>query len=152
MKDETIDFEIKDLCVSIDSKPILKGVNLQVKRGETHAIMGPNGSGKSTLANLIMGHPGYEVTGGDIFFKGRNIMALAPEERARLGLFLAFQYPVAIPGVTVAKFMKTAVDSVCGAQKVKSAEFLKSLKENMAYLEMNETFSESFPKRWFLGG
>ena len=123
-----------------------------MNRGETHALMGPNGSGKSTLANVIMGHPGYEVTGGEILFKGQNIMALAPEERARLGLFLAFQYPVAIPGVTVAKFLKTALDSVRGAQKVKPAEFLKNLRENMAYLEMNEAFLNRFLNDGFSGG
>jgi Fe-S cluster assembly ATP-binding protein len=152
MSNETPDFEIKDLCASIDCKPILKGVNLQVNRGETHALMGPNGSGKSTLANVIMGHPAYEVTGGEICFKGQNIMALAPEERARLGLFLAFQYPVAIPGVTVAKFLKAAMDSVRGVQKMKSAEFLKNLRENMAYLEMDEVFLNRFLNDGFSGG
>jgi Fe-S cluster assembly ATP-binding protein len=152
MNEKTPDFEINNLCASVDGKPILKGVSLKMNRGETHALMGPNGSGKSTLANVVMGHPGHEVTGGEIFFKGRNIMALAPEERARLGLFLAFQYPMAIPGVTVAKFLKTALDSVRGAQKVKPAEFLKSLRENMEYLEMNETFLNRFLNDGFSGG
>jgi Fe-S cluster assembly ATP-binding protein len=112
MNDKVPDFEVKNLYASVDGKPILKGVNLKVNRGETHALMGPNGSGKSTLANVIMGHPGYQATEGEILFKGQNIMTLAPEERARLGLFLAFQYPVAIPGVTAAKFLKTALDSI----------------------------------------
>ena len=152
MNEKTADFEIKNLCASVDGKPILKGVNLQVNRGETHALMGPNGSGKSTLANVIMGHPAYEATEGEVFFNGRNILELAPEERARLGLFLAFQYPVAIPGVTVAKFLKTALDSIKGAQKVKPAEFLKSLRENMAYLEMNEAFINRFLNDGFSGG
>jgi Fe-S cluster assembly ATP-binding protein len=152
MNNETHDFEVKNLCASVDGKPILKGVNLTINRGETHALMGPNGSGKSTLANVIMGHPGYQATEGEILFKGQNIMTLAPEERARLGLFLAFQYPVAIPGVTAAKFLKTALDSIKGAQKVKPSEFLKSLRENMAYLEMNETFMNRFLNDGFSGG
>ena len=152
MNENTPDFEIKDLCASIEGKAILKGVNLSVNRGETHALMGPNGSGKSTLANVIMGHPSYETTQGEILFKGQNIMTLAPEERARLGLFLAFQYPVAIPGVTAAKFLKTALDSIKGAQKVKPAEFLKTLRENMAYLEMNESFLNRFLNDGFSGG
>lgn len=152
MSNQTPDFEVKNLCALVDGKPILKGVNLTVNRGETHALMGPNGSGKSTLANVIMGHPGYATTGGEVLFKGKNIMTLAPEERARLGLFLAFQYPVAIPGVTAARFLKTALDSIKGAQKVKPAEFLKSLRENMAYLEMNESFLNRFLNDGFSGG
>jgi len=99
MNEETPDLEIRNLCASVGDKPILKGVNLKVNRGETHALMGPNGSGKSTLANVIMGHPAYKATEGEVLFKGQNILALPPEERARLGVFLAFQYPVAIPGV-----------------------------------------------------
>jgi Fe-S cluster assembly ATP-binding protein len=152
MNDKIPDFEVKNLCASVDDKPILKGVNLKVNRGETHALMGPNGSGKSTLANVIMGHPGYQATDGEILFKGQSVMALPPEERARLGLFLAFQYPVAIPGVTAAKFLKTALDSLHGAQKVKPAEFLKNLRENMAYLEMNESFLNRFLNDGFSGG
>ena len=152
MNEKTPDFEIKNLCASVDGKPILKGVNLSVNRGETHALMGPNGSGKSTLANVIMGHPAYQATEGEILFQGQNLLELAPEERARLGLFLAFQYPVAIPGVTVAKFLKTALDSVRGAQKVKPAEFLKSLRESMAYLEMDESFLNRFLNEGFSGG
>lgn len=152
MNEKVPDFEIRNLCASVGGKPILKGVNLKVNRGETHALMGPNGSGKSTLANVIMGHPAYEATDGEILFKGQNIMELEPEERARLGLFLAFQYPVAIPGVTAAKFLKTAVDSIKGAQKVKPAEFLKELRDNMAYLEMNESFLNRFLNDGFSGG
>ena len=152
MNEKAPDFEIRSLCASVEGKPILKGVNLKVNRGETHALMGPNGSGKSTLENVIMGHPGYEATEGEILFKGQNIMELEPEERARLGLFLAFQYPVAIPGVTAAKFLKTAVDSIKGAQKVKPAEFLKELRDNMAYLEMNESFLNRFLNDGFSGG
>ena len=152
MNETTPDFEVKNLCASVDGKPILKGVNLKVNRGETHALMGTNGSGKSTLANVIMGHPAYKATEGEVLFKGQNVLALPPEERARLGLFLAFQYPVAIPGVTAAQFLKTALDSIKGAQKVKPAEFLKSLRENMAYLEMNESFLNRFLNDGFFGG
>ena len=147
------DFEIKDLCASVEGKPILKGVNLQVNRGETHALMGPNGSGKSTLASVIMGHPGYEVTGGQICFKGKNILNLATEERARLGIFLAFQYPVAIPGVTVAKFLKTAADAIRpGAAKISSSAFLKELREYMEFLEIDAAFINRFLNDGFSGG
>ena len=103
--------EIKNLHVSIDGKEILKGVDLTVEQGKVHAIMGPNGTGKSTLAYTLMGHPHYTVTEGQVFFKGQNILELEPDERSRLGVFLAFQYPVAIPGVTVANFLRTALTS-----------------------------------------
>lgn len=102
---------IKDLHANIGDKPILKGVNLTVKPGSIHAIMGPNGSGKSTLSNTIMGHPSYEVTAGEVWYKGHNILELDVDARAKLGLFLAFQYPVSIPGVTVANFMRAAVNA-----------------------------------------
>lgn len=147
------DFEIRDLCASVEGKPILKGVNLRVNRGETHALMGPNGSGKSTLASVIMGHPGYEVAGGQVCFKGQNILELETEERARLGIFLAFQYPVAIPGVTVAKFLKTAADAMRpGGEKISSAAFLKELREYMAFLEMDPAFINRFLNDGFSGG
>ena len=97
--------KIENLHVSVEGKPILRGVNLTINRGETHALMGPNGSGKSTLANVVMGHPALEVTQGSIHFKGEDITEADPEERSRMGLFMAFQYPVAIPGVTVAKYI-----------------------------------------------
>src|SRR5512135_3197629 len=102
---------IRNLHVNIDGKEILKGVDLTVNQGEVHALMGPNGTGKSTLAYTLMGHPSYQVTGGEVWFKGKNILELKPDERAQMGLFLAFQYPVAIPGVTVANFLRTAVNS-----------------------------------------
>ncbi|MFH0953910.1 MAG: Fe-S cluster assembly ATPase SufC [Verrucomicrobiota bacterium] len=161
MNEKAADFEIKDLCATVAGKPILKGVNLAVGAGETHALMGPNGSGKSTLANVIMGHPGYEVTGGAVLFKGRNVLELPTEERARLGLFLAFQYPVAIPGVTVAKFLKSALDALrpstsLGAggngQKVKPAEFMKELRASMDFLEMDPAFMNRFLNDGFSGG
>ena len=102
---------IKDLKVSIEGKQILNGVNLTVKQGEVHAIMGPNGTGKSTLAYTLMGHPSYEVNSGQVTFKGKDLLSLSVDERSRLGLFLAFQYPVSIPGVTVANFLRTAVNA-----------------------------------------
>jgi len=102
---------IRNLHVSIDNKPILKGVNLIIPQGEVHAIMGPNGTGKSTLAYTLMGHPSYQVTAGEVLFKDRNLLELKADERSRLGLFLAFQYPVAIPGVTLANFLRAALNA-----------------------------------------
>jgi Fe-S cluster assembly ATP-binding protein len=145
-------FEIKDLYARCEAKEILKGLNLTIQAGETHALMGPNGSGKSTLSNVIMGHPAYEVTAGEILFQGQNVVELDPEERARLGLFLAFQYPVAIPGVSVAKFLKSALDARAGDQKVSTSAYLKELKENLAYLEMDPVFLNRFLNEGFSGG
>ncbi len=105
------ELEIRDLHVKIGEREILKGVNLVVRQGEVHALMGPNGTGKSTLAYTLMGHPGYEVIQGEVWFKGQNVLDLEPDERAHLGLFLAFQYPVAIPGVSVANFLRTAINA-----------------------------------------
>ena len=108
------EFVIKNLHASVEGKPILQGVNLTIRQGEVHALMGPNGSGKSTLAYTIAGHPHYEVTGGDILLDGQSILGLAPDERAKAGLFLAFQYPTAIPGVSMANFLRQAVSAVRG--------------------------------------
>ncbi|HBA85346.1 MAG TPA: Fe-S cluster assembly ATPase SufC [Verrucomicrobia bacterium] len=152
MSEATYDFEIRNLQASVEGKPILKGVNLGIRLGETHALMGPNGSGKSTLANVIMGHPGYEVTGGEIVYKGLNLLDMEPEERARLGVFLAFQYPVALPGVTAAQFLKTTLDAVRGDKKPKASEFLKELRGNMDYLEIDQTFLNRFLNDGFSGG
>ena len=145
-------FEISGLEGSVEGQPILKGVDLTIRKGEVHALMGPNGSGKSTLSNVIMGHPNYEVTGGEVRYKGQNILDLDPEERARLGLFLAFQYPAAIPGVTVANFLKTAYDAVHPDEKVKAAAFLKQLREDMAYLDMDPAFINRYLNDGFSGG
>lgn len=152
MSEATPYFEIRNLCARCKEKEILKGVNLVIDQGEVHALMGPNGSGKSTLSSVIMGHPAYEVTGGEILFQGRNIVELETDERARLGLFLAFQYPVAIPGVSVAKFLKSSSDAVLGDRKKKAAEFLRQMREDMRYLEMNEAFVNRNLNDGFSGG
>jgi len=148
---------IKNLHVSIESKEILKGLDLAVKQGEIHAIMGPNGTGKSTLAYTLMGHPNYTVTEGEIWFKDKNILELEPDERAREGIFLAFQYPVAIPGVTVANFLRTAINSRRRAQNpedkgIAIPEFRKMLKEKMELLKMDSAFAGRYLNDGFSGG
>lgn len=146
------DIKIVNLHAEIEGLPILKGVNLEINKGEVHALMGPNGSGKSTLSNVIMGHPAYEVTEGEIWLNGENIVELEPDERAKRGVFLAFQYPVAIPGVTVAKFLKSAHDAVHAGKNIGAGEFLKELRENIKYLEMNDVFINRFLNDGFSGG
>jgi Fe-S cluster assembly ATP-binding protein len=152
---------IKDLRVSVQDKLILKGFNLEVKQGEIHALMGPNGSGKSTLAYSLMGHPKYEVEGGEVWFKDQNILELTPDERARLGLFLAFQYPTAIPGVSMANFLRTAVNAVRGGEAngngkapigVPIAEFRKMMTEKMELLKMDKSFARRYLNDGFSGG
>jgi len=148
---------IKNLHVSIEDKEILKGVDLTVKQGEIHAIMGPNGTGKSTLAYTLMGHPSYIVTGGEIWFNGKNILELATDERSRLGLFLAFQYPVAIPGVTVANFLRSALNSRRRALNAEDKgmpilEFRNMLKEKMELLKMDPAFAGRYLNDGFSGG
>ncbi len=148
---------IKNLHVSIEGKEILKGVDLTVKQGEIHAIMGPNGTGKSTLAYTLMGHPSYTVTEGEILFKGQNVLELAPDERSRAGIFLAFQYPVSIPGVTVANFLRTAINARRRAENAEDKgipipEFRKMLKEKMALLKMDQSFAGRYLNEGFSGG
>jgi len=148
---------IKDLHVSIEGKEILKGLNLAVKTGEVHAIMGPNGTGKSTLAYTLMGHPSYEVTQGEIWFKGENILTKSPDERSRQGLFLAFQYPVSIPGVTVANFLRTALNSRRRAlnpadKGISIPEFRKMLLEKMDLLKMDSKVAGRYLNDGFSGG
>lgn len=148
---------IKNLHVSIDGKEILKGVNLEIKKGEIHAIMGPNGTGKSTLAYAMMGHPSYEITEGEIIFEGQNIVEMATDERSRLGLFLAFQYPVAIPGVTVANFLRTALNARRRAKNpedkgISILDFRKMLKEKMDLLQMDHAFAGRYLNEGFSGG
>jgi Fe-S cluster assembly ATP-binding protein len=159
----TADLVIKNLRVKIEGQEILKGVDLQINKGEIHAIMGPNGSGKSTLANTLMGHPAYEVTEGEVWFKGQNVVELAPDERSRLGLFLAFQYPSSIPGVSVANFLRTALNSRRekvegstnghGREKgISMREFRTMLREKMAMLQMDQSFASRYINEGFSGG
>ena len=149
--------EINDLHVSIDGKEILKGVTLTIKQGEIHAIMGPNGTGKSTLAYTLMGHPSYKVTKGDVTFKGQNLLELEPDERSRLGIFLAFQYPISISGVTVANFLRTAINARRRAinkedKGIPIPEFRKLLKERMEMLKMDQAFAGRYLNEGFSGG
>jgi Fe-S cluster assembly ATP-binding protein len=147
--------EITDLHVSAEGKEILKGLDLRVPAGEVHALMGPNGSGKSTLANAIMGHPAFEVTEGSIEFDGEDITEAAPEERSRAGLFMAFQYPVAIPGVTVAKFLRMAVNAhrdANGEPEVKLKDFRKMTEEAMELADIPKDFSSRYLNDGFSGG
>jgi len=148
---------IRNFHVEIDGKEILKGLNLTVQQGEVHAIMGPNGTGKSTLAYTLMGHPNYTVTQGEVVFKGQNLIELEPDERARLGIFLAFQYPVSIPGVSVANFLRTAINARRKAQNPEDKgmpipEFRKMLKERMDLLRMDHTFAGRYLNEGFSGG
>ena len=159
---------IRDLHATVDNKEILKGVDLTVTQGETHALMGPNGSGKSTLANVIMGHPKYEVTQGEIHFNGINILDLSPDKRARLGIFLAFQYPSSVPGVSVGNFLRRAVeakreglDGGASAEPsgkapkrrgIPPAEFRKLLTDKMQILKVDNTFINRYINEGFSGG
>jgi Fe-S cluster assembly ATP-binding protein len=143
--------EIEGLRVSVDGKQILNGVDLAVREGEVHAIMGPNGSGKSTLANALMGHPRYAVTAGDIRFLGDSILGLAPDERARRGIFLAFQYPTGVPGVTMVNFLRQAMKAVRG-DDVPVREFREKLLSTMKMLKMDEQFARRYVNEGFSGG
>ena len=143
--------EIEGLKVSVEGKQILNGVDLTVNRGEVHAIMGPNGSGKSTLANALMGHPRYEVTDGRVRFKGEEILTLAPDERARRGLFLALQYPTSVPGVTMVNFLRQAMKAVRG-EDVPVREFRTRLLDTMKMLKMDEQFARRYVNEGFSGG
>ena len=143
--------KIEDLQVEIDGQEIVKGLNLEVGEGEIHAIMGPNGSGKSTLANVLMGHPRYEVTGGSITFQGEDIFELEPDERAKLGMFLAFQYPSEVPGVSVANFLRTAVNSV-REEELPPMEMYRLLQEKMSIMQMDPKFAERYLNEGFSGG
>jgi Fe-S cluster assembly ATP-binding protein len=148
---------ISNLYAGIDGNEILKGVDLTVNQGEVHALMGPNGTGKSTLAYVLMGHPKYEVAEGEVFFKGVNVLALEPDERSRMGLFLAFQYPVAIPGVSVANFLRTAVNARRKGDNpedkgIPIPEFRNMLKAKMDLLKMDHAFAGRYLNEGFSGG
>lgn len=147
--------EIKNLCASIDEKEILKGINLTINPGEVHAIMGPNGSGKSTLASVLAGKSDYEVTSGSVTFKNQDLLDLDPEIRAREGLFLSFQYPVEIPGVSTANFLKASVNEVRkhrGLEPYDAMEFLKVMKKELELLEMDKSFLSRSLNEGFSGG
>lgn len=148
MADELV---IKDLHVSVDGQKILNGVNLAVRKGEVCALMGPNGSGKSTLAYTLMGHPRYTVDKGEAWYKGQNVLELKPDERAKLGLFLSFQYPQEIPGVSVSNFLRTAYNSV-KEQPISVPDFVKLLREKMKLLKVDDKFSRRHLNEGFSGG
>jgi Fe-S cluster assembly ATP-binding protein len=144
---------IKDLHVSIADKEILRGLNLEIPKGEVHAVMGPNGSGKSTLSKVIAGHPDYTVTRGEVLVDGKNILGLAPDERSRLGLFLAFQYPLEIPGVSNANFIRAAVQArLPEGEELEATEFYARLYEKMDLLEMPRAFTARSVNEGFSGG
>ena len=147
--------EIKNLHASIAGKEILKGLNLTINEGEVHAIMGPNGAGKSTLSNVLTGHPAYTVTEGEIIFRGKNLLEMTPEVRAREGIFLSFQYPVEIPGVSIVNFMRTAVNEKRqheGKEPLKATDFLKLMREKKALVGMDNKLTNRSVNEGFSGG
>jgi len=152
-----VTLEIRNLHVSVEDKPILRGVDLTVNQGEVHALMGPNGSGKSTLANILLGNPAYTVTDGEILLDGENIIEMAVDERSRAGLFLAFQYPVSIPGVTLANFLRQAINARMKAENPESKgipipEFRRLMIEKMNLLKMDHSFAGRYLNEGFSGG
>lgn len=153
--DNDVLLKIEGLKASVEDKEILKGVDLTVRKGEVHVVMGPNGAGKSTLSSVLAGKPQYTVTGGKVTFMGRDLLGMSPEERSWAGIFLSFQYPVEIPGVSITNFMKTAVNAhrkAKGQAELKAGEFLKLMKEKMAFVQMKPEFSKREVNVGFSGG
>ncbi len=147
--------EIHNLHATVGDKEILKGIDLAIGKGEIHAVMGPNGAGKSTLGAVLTGRPGYEVTEGTILYNGKDLLSMAPEERAWAGLFLSFQYPIEIPGVTITAFMKAAVNArrkAAGQEEMKTSDFLRLMKEKMAFVQMKPEFAKREVNVGFSGG
>lgn len=147
--------EIKDLHANINGKEILKGINLTIKEGEVHAIMGPNGSGKSTLSSVLVGHPAYEVTKGSVTFRGKDLLTMTPEDRSHEGMFLSFQYPVEIPGVSMVNFMRAAVNEKRkyeGIEPLTSSEFLKLMREKRSIVELDNKLANRSVNEGFSGG
>ena len=147
--------EVRDLTAKIEERTILKGINFIVRAGEVHAIMGPNGSGKSTFAKVLSGHPSYRITGGEVLFEGKNLLDLTPEERARAGVFLGFQYPIEVPGVTNSSFLRLAYNTVQGsrgADELDPLEFDDFVREKMKLLEMDPAFLDRSVNAGFSGG
>ena len=147
--------EVKDLHASVNGKEILKGINLSIKKGEVHAIMGPNGSGKSTLSSVLVGHPSFEVTKGSVMFDGKDLLELSPEDRSHAGLFLSFQYPVEIPGVSMVNFMRAAVNEKRkyeGKSALTASEFLKLMREKRAVVELDNKLANRSVNEGFSGG
>jgi Fe-S cluster assembly ATP-binding protein len=152
------DFEIRDLRASVEGKEILKGVTLAINKGEVHAVMGPNGSGKSTLSYALAGHPGYTIDGGEVLFKGQDLLALEPDARARMGVFLAFQYPVVVPGISMTNFLRTALNAKRGydgkdkSKQISPKEFRSMLKGELDVLHMDDSFLPRYINDGFSGG
>ncbi len=147
----TVELEIRGLHATVEGKEILKGIDLTVRQGETHALMGPNGSGKSTLANVLMGRPGYQVTAGEVRFKGEDVLRLTPDQRAQRGLFLAMQYPVEVPGVSVVNFLRTAYKAVKG-EEISALGFRKHMKEKMELIGVEDEMVRRYVNQGFSGG